>query len=145
MTARGRAILGGLSLIVLAALSYWSAADLPVGSLRQPGPGFLPRVLAAALAVLAALHAWRGQVEAEPGETQQRPVILVLGLMLAWGALLTLLGFLPTTALLLIGLMRLVWQVPAARAALYGSAAALGLWLLFVKLLGVSLPAGLLA
>jgi len=38
---------GGLVLLGIAAVALWQSADLAAGSLRQIGPGFMPRVLAA--------------------------------------------------------------------------------------------------
>jgi putative tricarboxylic transport membrane protein len=38
---------GGLVLLGIAAVALWQSADLTAGSLRQIGPGFMPRVLAA--------------------------------------------------------------------------------------------------
>ena len=37
---------GGLVLLSVAAVALWQGADLSAGSLRQIGPGFMPRVLA---------------------------------------------------------------------------------------------------
>lgn len=42
---------GGLVLIALGAVALWQGADLSAGSLRQIGPGFVPRVLAVATAL----------------------------------------------------------------------------------------------
>jgi putative tricarboxylic transport membrane protein len=39
----------GLFLIVISAIALWQTADLPVGTMRQLGPGMLPRVLATAV------------------------------------------------------------------------------------------------
>src|SRR5690349_20994883 len=35
----------GVFLLALAALAFWQAADLSLGTMRQLGPGMLPRVL----------------------------------------------------------------------------------------------------
>ena len=42
---------GGLVLLAIAAVALWQGADLSAGSLRQIGPGFMPRVLASITAV----------------------------------------------------------------------------------------------
>src|SRR5687767_9115506 len=51
-------VAGGLFLLAIAVLALWLSAGLPVGSLRQLGPGMFPRALAvltglAGLAILA--------------------------------------------------------------------------------------------
>jgi putative tricarboxylic transport membrane protein len=57
-------LLAGLALLALALLAFWASRALPTGRLGAPGPGFLPRVMAAglgltgmALAVLSFLRA----------------------------------------------------------------------------------------
>jgi putative tricarboxylic transport membrane protein len=42
---------GGLVLLSIAAVALWQGADLSAGSLRQIGPGFMPRVLASVTAL----------------------------------------------------------------------------------------------
>ena len=56
---------GGLVLVGIAAVALWQSADLTAGSLRQIGPGFMPRVLAGitglcGLVMCAAALAGRG-------------------------------------------------------------------------------------
>ena len=53
----------GLFLIALAAIAFWQAADLSLGTMRQLGPGMLPRILiictalcGVALLVLSFVH-----------------------------------------------------------------------------------------
>jgi hypothetical protein len=129
--------------VALAALS----ARMPGGTLSLPGPGFVPMAVGALLAVVGAacaLTAWR----ARSGAPQ-----IGLGGMRAWGALGTLggvaLAFEPIGApislsLGMVVLARLLGGYGVVRCLLFGLISSAVAWLVFTRLLGVGLPAGLL-
>jgi hypothetical protein len=143
-----RDAVGGAALLALGGLVVHQALDLPVGSLRAPGPGFLPLALGIALAAISAAVLVRALIGgiATAGAFDAagiaRPLLVVVA-MIAYGAVLPLLGFAATTFLLLAGLFALgasrllSWQ-PLASAAVATAA----LYLLFETALEVGLPAG---
>lgn len=83
----------GLFMIFLAVVALFLASDLPMGSLRQIGPGMLPKafaVICAGLGVLLALSSLRYNGEKLSGWSW-RGVIFVLGGAVVFG--LTIRGF----------------------------------------------------
>jgi putative tricarboxylic transport membrane protein len=83
----------GLFMIVLAALALVLSSDLPIGTLRQIGPGMLPKafaVICAALGLMLCLTSLRYNGEKLSGWSW-RGVIFVLGAACVFG--LTIRGF----------------------------------------------------
>jgi putative tricarboxylic transport membrane protein len=133
------------ALLAMAAVIWWDATSLKLSSVYGVGPQAMPMVVAAGLGVLAAgnfVMAWKGDLppreEADPAAT-----LLILG---GLAALIVLIGigggFIPAVAILF-----------AATSAAFGRRAffldlAIGLvlgvviYLLFDKLLTLSLPTG---
>lgn len=121
------------------------ARQIPLGTVRAPGPGFTPLVMGLALAVLGvgcALRAWR----LDRGEGvilgERKPLVCMaalLGCALAW----TLFGFVPSSFLMLVVLFRVLAGISWRKALLTAVPAAVLTWLVFERLLGVSLPAGI--
>lgn len=84
---------GGLFMIGLAGLALFLARDLPLGTLRQIGPGMLPKSIAVICAVLGALlsfNSLRYNGEKLSGWSW-RGVLFVLGAAVVFG--LTIRGF----------------------------------------------------
>ncbi len=144
--------LSGLALLAVAAFAFLGARTLPFGTLHQPGAGFLPKSLAALMAVLAVVLCVRGALTPAPPGRRLWPerggllrVSQMFGSLLAYVALLETIGYIVTTAGLFVFLLRWggrqSWTVTAAVAIL----AAGGSYLLFARWLLVSLPAGLWA
>jgi hypothetical protein len=78
---------GGLFMIAVAAIALWQGWGLSTGTLRQMGPGMLPKALAvilAALSVVLMVSALR-----ERGENltawSPRPIIFILGAFCVFG------------------------------------------------------------
>lgn len=144
--------LSGLLLLLLAACAWWAARSLPFGTLHHPGPGFFPKSLAVLTGALAAVLTIHGAAVEAPSVRSLWPeragltrVLVMLGVLLGYLAVLESLGYLLTTAGLFLVLLRWVgrqsWPVTGAVTVL----AAAGSYLLFARWLMVSLPAGLLA
>jgi putative tricarboxylic transport membrane protein len=121
---------------------------MPMGTLGQPGAGFLPFWVAVALGLMSfglIAHSLRGRPESPGAAPEQldrrRTVGLLCGLAL-YSLLLEWVGFLPTTFLLLAGLTRMLdasgWRAPVV----FGALATGGAWALFGLWLGVPLPKG---
>lgn len=127
------------------------ARTVEIGTVEEPGPGFLPYwagILLAGMAVLLFLKAFIGKVvEAGvffPEHDSWKRVTMVFLALVAYNMLLTHLGFTLVTFLFVGFLVRAVfpqgWITTLATAAL----STLGARLLFVNLLELQFPKGLL-
>jgi putative tricarboxylic transport membrane protein len=124
------------------------ALQLPIGSVRAPGPGLFPLLLGLAFSLLSLgllALSWRAD-PAEAGEVGpvRREVLYLIGAIFAaaWlferaGFLLTMVAFL---AIVLKALAQLRWPAAVAAAAIGGAAA----YLLFDRVLLIALPSGIL-
>ena len=151
-----RDLVSGVALVCIAAGYYAASRSILASSLEDDfGPHGLPNILAIALAciglLLAARGAWaatRNHAATTPfrGSPDNRP-LRALGLLaigFSYILLVDTLGYFLAIVLLLAGVAsyegaRLTWRLGAV--ALGGG---VFLWLLFVRLLGVAQPAGLL-
>jgi putative tricarboxylic transport membrane protein len=150
-------LIGGLVLLVIAGLYHLAIGSIAESTLSdEVGATGLPRILALILALLAvaligrALLARRRAVAADNSDdTERQPAapVRAVGLLL-FGAgyivLLPIVGYVIGVALLIAGVAlyegaRRTWKVPAIAAG-----GALLYWMIFVKLLGVPQPTGLL-
>ncbi len=154
-TAAGRdwarvADLAGLGVILAVVLAAGARAwSYGLWLYGEPGPGLFP-MFACAVAVAFALLAISGLVvapavrEQDPDAGAPRPLRLVLYMatILVWPWLLAPLGFLMSSALALVVLLR--WGERVGWGATIGmlAGALLASWLLFERLLGVPLPHG---
>jgi putative tricarboxylic transport membrane protein len=135
----------GLALVAIAVGVAWESSKLPLGSLGNPGAGFLPLVIAAALAVFGLLTALLDKDTPSWNSVSWAEAPRTAGILAAtaFGALaMERLGYRITTfviaALLLLVLER-KHPLPALFAALLLSA---GTYYLFATLLRVPLPLG---
>lgn len=138
---------GGLAWLAVVAAALLEGLRLGVGTLRQPGPGFVPVLAALVLAGLAA------GLLLQPAAAPPRPLApggrrrfaAAVGALLAYAALFERLGFVPTTFVVMWFLLRFVgaerWPVAVGVAA----ATAASAWLIFDRLLRAQLPRGVLA
>lgn len=90
MPRRATDALAGLVLLALA-LSIWLLnARFATGTLRAMGPGYMPRILAAFLALLGAgllVFAWAGS-RAEAPDWRPRAAVMLMAAMLAFALLI---------------------------------------------------------
>jgi putative tricarboxylic transport membrane protein len=135
----------GIALFVLAAALAWEAGKLPMGSLADPGPGFLPLALAIALAAFAILifafdRTSRPWSELEWPEAPRALGILAATAFAAYA--LERLGY--RLAIFLVGAFLLLGlERKGLLASLIGSLAlSFGTYYLFSTLLKVPLPLG---
>ncbi|MBI1726580.1 MAG: tripartite tricarboxylate transporter TctB family protein [Candidatus Rokubacteria bacterium] len=137
--------IGGSAFCLLALFVMWESRALPLGTLRQPGPGYVPVLLAALLLILGALVWAMGGGAARVagvgwGEARRALVILVVSVFICLG--LERLGYrLPMLAALLF----LVWLVERRNllaATVFALALSFGSYYLFDSLLRVPLPRG---
>jgi len=141
---------------VFGAITAALSLQLPLGTLRAPGSGLFPLVLAVLLMGLAAAQAARllfarRKAAAAPGPTPKaasrwpdaaaQRVLLFIGVVALTIALLQPVGYVASTFLLMLGLLRIFgsgWRASLLIAA--GAAAAAHV--LFVRWLDIPMPAG---
>lgn len=120
---------------------------MAMGSLKRPGPGFLPFILACILIVLSlALIAsqWKkgsGKTPFWPGRTWLRPLLGTVAFAL-YAFLIALIGFLPTTFIFLVLWMWLIESIAWRQIAAVSIGVTVVLYLIFGYFLEVPLPGG---
>jgi putative tricarboxylic transport membrane protein len=138
----------GLFFILFSLYVCFESSRLGVGSFFRPAAGFFPfysSLLLGLLSLILGLLAFRGKVEKAESWTDMGNTVTVSLALLGFALLLTWLGFVITTFLFILFLLRAVerrkWLLSAG-SALFISAAfyvVFGLWL------KAQLPAGILA
>lgn len=136
-------------LTALAAAAAVSAYRLGPGDITSPGPGFMPLATAGLLGLMALGRLGRqllagivaGAAEVSVARGRPIAVLVVLGVLAGFGAVLETLGLALSTFLMLAALFGVVgrkrWWVALAGAALVAAIVRLG-----GKALGVPLPEG---
>lgn len=148
---RARDVAPAAFLVAFAVAGLVGASRLPIGTAHQPGPGFFPLVLAAAL-LLTSLgllgHAVRPRAGAPapavpaPGRRRGGKAVATVGALVVYALIMETAGFTIATFLLLTFLFIVIeprrWVI-----ALGGSLlTALVTWVVFKLWLGVQLPVG---
>ena len=124
------------------------ATRLRLGTATEPQPGFFPFVAAVILVVLCGILfilAFLGRSQgAEAFGELWRPAILIAGLFV-YSVVLDSLGYVITTIILAAVVLRVLDTKTWWKLAVISVALSIGTYLLFDRLLDVSLPAGILA
>jgi hypothetical protein len=148
-----------IALFVFGAATVLMSLNLPLGTMRAPGSGFFPLVLGLMLVAFAASQgiclylARLRQAQAAPvssassssqwlGEGRRR-VLLFMGSVALAVALLPTLGYALTSLLLMLALLRILGVASWPRIGAISAATAIACHLVFVRVLGIPLPAGL--
>jgi putative tricarboxylic transport membrane protein len=143
---------------ITAALLLAFAVAFSAGALKQyqwwgpggPGPAFLPFWLGLVMAFLALSMLIRSSKQQQSGEAWLprgeglRDMLVVLGVTVAFVALLRVTGMVLGTAIYLVVLVRYLGRHPWWLALLVAAAAAAFNWLVFVRWLRVPMPEGVL-
>ena len=140
-------VIGGLLLTVAGFAVVVGALKLRVGTPTSPQPGFFPflgGLVLVVLSVILLVQAWRGRsTGTEAFGEVRRPVILIVG-MGVYVAILDPLGYVLATVFIAALILRVLgvasWRVLGVASV----ALSAGTYLLFDRLLGVELPAGIL-
>jgi hypothetical protein len=129
-------------------VTAWSSTQLAMGSLKRPGPGFLPFGLAGiliALSIALIASQWRkgsGKTPFWPERTWRRPLLGIIAFGL-YAFLIDLIGFLPTTFIFLILWMGIIESISWRQIAMVSIGVTLALYLIFGYFLEVPLPGGI--
>ena len=148
---RNSELWGGLFWLAIGVFVTWAGRDTGLGRLSEPGPGFalfwigilmcalslgvIGQAIVSGGATLASL--WAG--------TRWRKVLVVVGLLLVYGAGFQALGFIPCTLALLLALMWFVDPVDGRLATTVAVIATFGVWFALTKWLKIQRPAGILS
>jgi putative tricarboxylic transport membrane protein len=139
---------GGLFWLAVGAFVTWQGWLLELGTLREPGSGFVffwLGLLISAFSISIAFAGIRGQGPLL-GDlwrgARWRNVLLVVVALIAFGFLFERLGFVVCSLALLLFLMSFVDPVPARLSIPISVVAAVGVWYVLEKVLLVQLPNG---
>lgn len=135
----------GFALAAFGLSVAWASREYPFGTLAEPGPGYLPFVLALALAAFGAVLALRGSVVRveRPVRFDDLPHALLLAAVLSAAALaIERIGYRSTVALMLFVLLALVERRNPLVSLALAAAMALGSFHLINNVLRVPLPVG---
>ena len=148
---RRSTIATGLILAGLAGLIFFEASRLAFGSIRVPRTGFFPSILAILLLFfsIALLVQTRRQPESESREEPIQSdawirISATLATMLGFALVLETLGFLLSTFIVMLLLLRAIEPQKWSRVIALALVIALVSYFLFAWLLNIPLPAGFL-
>ena len=142
-------VMGGLGLFF--AVGYLGLSfQFPFGQLDQPGAAVFPIMVGVILILASLATMWEGWqmdktvlVELPAGEDRKR-VLSLIGLLLGYFITLPWLGQITSSTLFLILLMRVLSELSWPRLVVYSLAMSLALYAVFIFLLKVPMPRGLL-
>jgi hypothetical protein len=138
--------LSGIALVLFASLVIWQSRSLPLGTLRQPGPAYIPLLLALLLLVFAVLLIVSGGRRTRPlsavnwTEWRHATAILAASLFSVLG--LERLGYRLTLLLLLGFLLGVVEKRGWILSLAFAFTLSFGSFFLFYTVLRVPLPEG---
>jgi putative tricarboxylic transport membrane protein len=139
-------IVVGLCFAVIGIVFVIGAFKLTVGAPTEPKPGFFPfidGVILIALSILFLIQAWRGRAGGSSGFGNLKGLAIVIITLVLYVATLESLGYVITTAVLS-GVVLYVLETKPRVLVLVSLGLAIVSYLLFSRLLGVTLPPGLL-
>ena len=128
------------------AYAGWETLKLPLGSLDNPGPGYMPLILATLLVILGLVVASAGgksQPLAEIRWPELRHAFAIFGTCVFSALAIEPLGYRLTVAVMLIFLIGVIEKKPPLAVILVSAGMAIGSYWLFATLLKVPLPPGL--
>jgi putative tricarboxylic transport membrane protein len=138
--------IAGLLLAAAGAYAAWESLKLPLGSLDNPGPGYMPIILAAlliALGLVVALAGKKSQPLAEIRWPELRHAVAIFGTCVFAALAIEPLGYRLTVAIMLVFLVGVIEKKPALSVLLVSGGMSIGSYWLFATLLKVPLPPGL--
>ena len=146
-------IVGGIVGILIGLFAIWEGSKMPTDVVMKIGPSFFPNILGGLLIVFSAtliVNAVRGRSKgkvepyrlADKG-TQRGLITLAAGIVFC--AVLDPLGFIPTSIIFLTFMMLVMGKRNPMLIAVTPALVTLAVWLVFEKVLSLSMPAGVLA
>lgn len=146
-------IFGGAIGILVGLFALWEGSRMPVDVVMKIGPSFFPNILGGLLILFSAIlivNALRGKSKGkiEPYRlsdkgTQRGLITLAAGIIFC--VVLEPLGFIPTAIIFLTFMMLIMGKRNPLLIAVIPALITAGVWLVFEKVLALSMPVGILA
>lgn len=132
----------GLMLILIAAAIAWQASALPIGTFREPGPGYMPLLVAAVLGAMGLLTAMRrgGPALRDLLWPELRHAAMLLGGCAFAALALERIGYRLTVIVLLVFFLGVLERKHPLAVAAVALLLSLGSYYVFADLLRVPLP-----
>ena len=145
-------ITGGMFGVLLGLWVLWRSANMPADLVMKIGPGFFPGILAgglilfsASLIVKAVRGKSKGKLEVRGwNDLGLRRGLITLGAAIAFVAVMEPLGFIPASIVFLTFMMGVMGKRKPLLIALVPTLITVAIWLVFEKLLHLSMPPGVL-
>ncbi|HME45607.1 MAG TPA: tripartite tricarboxylate transporter TctB family protein [Syntrophorhabdales bacterium] len=102
-----RELKAGIFFLVISVLVIWESVRVDVGTLKEPGPGFLSFCVGIVLFGLSIVLVGRGRRVREKGTPHSGRVLLALASLFAYSLVLGLAGFVAATFFLVAALLQL--------------------------------------
>jgi len=137
--------LSGSVLVVFALLVIWESRHLPLGTFRQPGPAFVPILLAVLLVIFGVFVVFTGgpsPLLSSISWTEWRHALAILGASLFSVFAIERLGYRLTVLLVLSFLVKVVEKRGWVLSLAFAFTLSFGSFFLFYTLLRVPLPEG---
>ena len=147
---RNSELWGGLFWLAVSAFVTWEGRELGLGRLSEPGVGFAIFWVGILMCGLSLAVIGQALVSGGPSlaslwaDTRWRKVLVIIALLLVYGAGFQAIGFIVCTLALLLVLMWFVDPVDWRVATIIAVAATFGVWGALTKWLKIQLPAGVL-
>jgi putative tricarboxylic transport membrane protein len=138
----------GIVFLFLGAGILWQGKRLLMGTLREPGPGFFPNLVAALMIILSLfLIIPKGKGESDgnpftPGATTR--IVIILAALSIYSFVLEILGFLVSSFLLMACLFKVYGNERWPLAILYSLIGVVSSYVLFEIVLKGNLPKGVI-
>lgn len=144
-------LVGGFFFLGVGILFAVYSQSVDIGTMEEPGPGFLPLWAGVLLGLMSAVLLLKAAVKkSEEGESffperdSWKRVCMVVGSLLVYNFLLQSLGFVLITFLFVAFLVKCVFPQTWLRTAVTAALSTAGAQLIFVNLLEINFPKGLL-
>ena len=146
-------IIGGLVGIVIGLYVIWEGAHMPTDVVMKIGPSFFPNILAGFLilfSVVLIVNALKNRSigTLEPLRLSDKGVqrgLITLAATLVFCVVLEPLGFIPTSIIFLVFMMLVMGKRKPLPILITPPLVTVAIWLIFEKVLNLSMPAGVLA
>ncbi|MBI3635915.1 MAG: tripartite tricarboxylate transporter TctB family protein [Candidatus Rokubacteria bacterium] len=135
----------GAALALLAVLVMWESRRLPLGTFHNPGPAYVPALLALLLLGFGTVIFFRGSLApmlAEVGWSEWRHAVAILGACAFTALVLERLGYRLTMAIAMLFLVAVIEKKNLVLSVVFAVAMAWGTYFVFDTVLRVQLPRG---
>lgn len=135
----------GVMFLAVGLAFAFGATGYSFGVSARPGPGYFPLILGVMLALLGAIVLFKAlTIESDGGDPigaiAWKPLLLILGAVILFGALLPRLGMVVTVPLLILVASLGGDEFHLETVAIMAALLTVGSWLVFVKGLGLTIP-----